>query len=130
MTNAAGRGQSPAGLWRRRAQPSGAGTGGMSIGALGYPNVYSVDPRHPAASDEGFGYPGRPYKTVKAALDAAVTGETVILRGGVYRETLTAFTRASVAAWREQEAAERQRRADLMACYLEAIWEREEQDNG
>jgi hypothetical protein len=47
-----------------------------------------------------------------------------------YRETLTAFTRASVAAWREQETAERQRRADLMACYLEAIWEREELNNG
>ena len=47
-----------------------------------------------------------------------------------YRETLTAFTRASVAAWREQEAAEMQRRADLMACYLEAIWTREELNNG
>ena len=47
-----------------------------------------------------------------------------------YRDTLQAFTQASLAAWREQEAAERQRRADLMACYLEAIWEREELNNG
>jgi hypothetical protein len=47
-----------------------------------------------------------------------------------YRDTLTAFTRASVAAWREQEAAERQRRADLMACYLEDVWTREEESNG
>jgi hypothetical protein len=46
-----------------------------------------------------------------------------------YRETLTAFTRASVAAWREQEDAERQRRADLMACYLEDVWTREEMNN-
>ena len=47
-----------------------------------------------------------------------------------YADTLSAFTQASLAAWREQEAAERQRRADLMACYLEAIWEREEAANG
>jgi hypothetical protein len=47
-----------------------------------------------------------------------------------YRETLQAFTQASLAAWREQEAAERQRRADLMACYLEDVWTREELNNG
>ena len=29
----------------------GAGKGGMTIGALEYPNVYYVDPRHPAAAD-------------------------------------------------------------------------------
>ena len=45
-----------------------------------------------------------------------------------YADTLSAFTQASLAAWREQEAAERQRRADLMSAYLEAIWEREEGD--
>jgi hypothetical protein len=30
----------------------GAGKDGATIGALEYPNVYYVDPRHPGASDE------------------------------------------------------------------------------
>lgn len=47
-----------------------------------------------------------------------------------YRDTLQAFTAASVAAWREAEAAEKARRDALMAHWLEAIWEREETDNG
>jgi len=66
----------------------GAGEGGATIGALEYPNVYYVDPRHPAATDDGFGYPGQPYQTLAKALEVAQAGETVILRGGVYRETL------------------------------------------
>jgi hypothetical protein len=66
----------------------GAATDGGAIGALEYPNVYYVDPRHPGASDEGFGYAGWPYKTAARALAVAESGETVILRGGVYRETL------------------------------------------
>lgn len=47
-----------------------------------------------------------------------------------YRDTLQAFTAASLAAWREQEAAEKQRRAELMARWLETVWTREEIDNG
>lgn len=43
-----------------------------------------------------------------------------------YADTLQAFTQASLAAWREQEAAERQRRADMMAHWLETVWTREE----
>ena len=66
----------------------GAGTDGAAVGALEYPNVYYVDPRHPGASDEGFGYAGWPYKTAAKALAVAQSGETVVLRGGVYRETL------------------------------------------
>ena len=45
-----------------------------------------------------------------------------------YRDTLQAFTQASLAAWREQEAAEKQRRAEMMANWLETVWTREEQD--
>ncbi len=66
-----------------------AGVGKRDIGALAYPNRYVVDPRHPAADDEGFGYFGWPYATVSAGLAAAKPGETVILRGGTYRETIT-----------------------------------------
>jgi hypothetical protein len=43
-----------------------------------------------------------------------------------YRETLTAFTRASVAAWRADEDAEKTRRDALAAHWLETVWTREE----
>jgi hypothetical protein len=67
----------------------GAGKDGNTIGALDYPNVYYADPRHPAASDEpGWGYPAVPLASLTKACALAQTGETVILRGGVYRETL------------------------------------------
>lgn len=63
-----------------------AGVNGATIGALEYPNVYYVDPQHGGASDENFGYPGAPYKTAAKALSVAEGGETILLRGGVYRE--------------------------------------------
>jgi hypothetical protein len=67
----------------------GAGKDGATIGALEYPNVYYVDPRHPAAADEPpWGYPGVPLATLAKAMALAQDGETVVLRGGVYRETL------------------------------------------
>jgi hypothetical protein len=51
--------------------------------------VYYVDPRHPAATDEpAWGYPGVPMASLAKALEMAESGETVVLRGGVYRETL------------------------------------------
>jgi hypothetical protein len=74
----------------RKGSPTiGAGKGGATIGALEYPNVYYVDPRHPAAADEpAWGYPAVPLASLAKALEAAQAGETVVLRGGVYRETL------------------------------------------
>ena len=67
----------------------GAGKGGVTIGAMEYPNVYYVDPRHPAAADEpAWGYPGVPLATLAKACAIAQEGETIVLRGGVYRETL------------------------------------------
>ena len=73
----------------------GAGVNGVTIGALEYPNVYYVDARHPGSSDEGFGYPGAPLKTVAKALAMAEKGETIVLRDGVYRE-LVKPTKAGV----------------------------------
>ena len=75
----------------RKGSPAiGAGKGGVTIGALEYPNVYYVDPRHPAAADDpAWGYPGVPLATLAKAMKVAQAGETVVLRGGVYRETLT-----------------------------------------
>lgn len=67
----------------------GAGKDGVTIGALEYPNVYYVDPRHPAASDEpAWGYPGVPLASLTRACAIAQSGETIVLRGGVYREVL------------------------------------------
>jgi len=67
----------------------GAGKDGVTIGALEYPNVYYVDPRHPAASDEpAWGYPAVPLASLAKACAIAQPGETIILRDGVYREVL------------------------------------------
>ena len=66
-----------------------AGKGGMTIGALDYPNTYFVDPRHPAARDQpGWGYPAVPLASLRRACALANPGETILLRGGVYREEL------------------------------------------
>jgi hypothetical protein len=67
----------------------GAGLGATTIGALEYPNVYYVDPRHPAATDDpAWGYPAVPLASLAKACAVAQPGETIILRGGVYREIL------------------------------------------
>jgi hypothetical protein len=67
----------------------GAGQGGVTLGALEYPNVYYVDPRHPAAADEpAWGYPAVPLASLTRACAIAQPGETIVLRGGVYREVL------------------------------------------
>lgn len=66
----------------------GAGTNGTTMGALPYPYVYYVDPRHPGANDVGLGYAGQPFKTLAKACAMARKGETILLRGGIYRETL------------------------------------------
>jgi hypothetical protein len=61
----------------------------VTIGALEYPNVYYVDPRHPGACDDpAWGYPGVPLASLTKACAIAQPGETIILRGGVYREVL------------------------------------------
>jgi hypothetical protein len=74
----------------RQGSPAiGTGSGGVTIGALENPNVYYVDPRHPGACDEpAWGYPGVPLASLAKACTVARPGETIILRGGVYREVL------------------------------------------
>jgi hypothetical protein len=67
----------------------GAGKRGVTIGALEYPNVYYVDRHHPAAADEpAWGYPAVPLASLAKACAIARPGETIVLRGGVYREVL------------------------------------------
>jgi hypothetical protein len=66
-----------------------AGEDGESIGALTYPNVYYVDPQHPAATDQpAWGWPAVPLATLAKACAIAQPGETILVRGGVYRELL------------------------------------------
>ena len=74
----------------RKGSPAiGAGKGGVTLGAMEWPNIWYVDPRHPAAADEpAWGYPGVPLATTSKACAIAQQGETIVLRGGVYRETL------------------------------------------
>jgi hypothetical protein len=74
----------------RKGSPAiAAGQGGATIGALEYPNVYYVDPRHPAAADDpAWGYPAVPLASLTRACAIAQPGETILLRGGIYRETL------------------------------------------
>ncbi len=67
----------------------GLGAQGVTAGALDYPNVYFVDPRHPAAADQpAWGYPGVPLASLAKACAIAQPGETIVLRGGIYREVL------------------------------------------
>jgi hypothetical protein len=58
------------------------------MGALDYPNVYVVDANHAGATDTWYGYPGLPFKTIGRAIEAAAPGETILIRAGVYRETV------------------------------------------
>jgi hypothetical protein len=74
---------------RKESPAVAAGKDGVTIGALEYPNVYYVDPRHPAATDDpGWGYPAVPLASLAKACALAQPGETIVLRGGVYREVL------------------------------------------
>jgi hypothetical protein len=74
----------------RKGSPAiGAGKAGVTVGALEYPNLYYVDPRHPAATDDpAWGYPAVPLASLAKACAIAQPGETILLRGGVYREVL------------------------------------------
>jgi hypothetical protein len=74
----------------RKGSPAiGVGKDGVTVGALDYPNFYYVDPRHPAASNEpAWGYPAVPLASLAKACAVAQPGETIVLRGGVYREIL------------------------------------------
>jgi hypothetical protein len=66
----------------------GAGENGTDLGALSHLGVYYVDPRHPGATDEFWGYAAVPFATLKHACEVAGPGETILLRGGVHRGVL------------------------------------------
>ncbi len=47
-----------------------------------------VDQKNPAASDDNFGSAQAPFKTISAAAASTRPGDTVVIHGGDYRETL------------------------------------------
>ena len=48
-----------------------------------------VDAQHPDALDKNPGTPEKPWKTIQHAADSAGPGDTIIIRGGIYRELVT-----------------------------------------
>ena len=50
--------------------------------------TYVVNRRHPQAGDENAGTAEEPFKTIGRAAQAVRAGDTVIIRGGVYRESV------------------------------------------
>jgi len=58
------------------------------ISSFCFAKVYYVDIRNPKANDENPGTENLPWKTLKKAGEVAKAGDTVIVKGGIYRETL------------------------------------------
>jgi parallel beta-helix repeat protein len=65
----------------------------VNISATAPAATYVVDPRHPAASDNGPGSTAKPFMTIGAAASVAAAGDVVTIRPGVYREWV-ALTRS------------------------------------
>lgn len=57
---------------------------GLGAGA----KTIEVDQRAPTASDASDGTPGKPFKTINAALGLAGPGDTVLVKPGLYREAI------------------------------------------
>ncbi len=52
--------------------------------------TYYVDQANPVASDTNAGTAAMPFKTIQRAANIAVAGDTVIVKAGIYHETVTA----------------------------------------
>jgi parallel beta-helix repeat protein len=53
------------------------------------PGTYSVDQRHPSANDDNPGTREAPFKTIGKAAAVVAAGDTVVIRTGTYRESVT-----------------------------------------
>ena len=65
----------------------------LVVSGLGAPvahaaGTFFVDAAHPAASDRNRGTADAPFRTISRAADRARAGDTVIVRAGLYRETV------------------------------------------
>ena len=61
----------------------------LSLFSVADAATYVVDQSHPAAADTNAGTREAPLKTISAAAARAVAGDEVIVRPGVYRESVT-----------------------------------------
>lgn len=59
---------------------------------LAAPTTYVVDQRHPGANDDNPGTAAAPFNTIGKAATVAAAGDTVAIRGGVYRESVSLET--------------------------------------
>jgi len=60
--------------------------------------TYEVAQRSPQASDDGSGTQARPLKTINRAAEKVGPGDTVAIRDGIYRETVTVKTSGTAQA--------------------------------
>ncbi|MDO5735954.1 MAG: right-handed parallel beta-helix repeat-containing protein [Propionibacteriaceae bacterium] len=69
--------------------PSGVDAGSLAIGAASYPVPGSAVHVSLGGSDSNPGTASSPVRTIQKAVSIAPTGGTVVVRAGVYRETVT-----------------------------------------
>jgi parallel beta-helix repeat protein len=75
--------------------------GGGSASDVNFGDVavrYYVDQACPSASDTGPGSASQPFKTIQAAADRAVAGDTVLVAAGTYNEKVTVKSSGTAAA--------------------------------
>jgi parallel beta-helix repeat protein len=65
----------------------------LVLGLVGEPGAlpgatYFVNHQHPEAADTNAGTAGAPFRTIQAAADKVQPGDTILVRGGTYRETI------------------------------------------
>ncbi len=70
----------------------------LAAASLQAATLCEVSQRHPQASDDGPGSSERPWKTLTKAANTVGLGDTVLVRGGVYRERVEIKTNGTATA--------------------------------
>jgi hypothetical protein len=78
---------------------SSAGDAGTTVGATSYAVPGGAVIASNSGDDSNPGSVDRPVRTLARALSIAPTGGTIVLRGGVYRESVTVNKRLTVQSW-------------------------------
>src|SRR4051812_21313648 len=86
--------------------------------------TFEVAQRNPQASDDGPGTTERPWKTIGKAAERAEPGDVVLIRGGIYRESVIVKSSGVAASPIRVEAAPGEQvvvtGADLLANWRQA----------
>lgn len=69
--------------------PTGVGVGSAKVGSASYPIPSSAIHVSTSGNDSSPGTASSPVRTIQRGVSIAPTGGTVVVRGGVYRETVT-----------------------------------------